>query len=92
MSEYTVGEWEYAEETGLVHVGNNVIAKVYRAGRINSGYTGEGAANARLIQAAPRMYRLLEFIKHEVHDWSFTPVFEPLTLRLLSYIDGKEEL
>ncbi len=95
MSNFTTGEWEYVQAFGVVYSKDTsaIIASVCDAGTESSfSCTPEGQANARLIAAAPEMYRLLQ---------NFAYPEEPITTRtlnlsnraweLLRRIDGEEE-
>lgn len=94
MSKFTAGEWKYVQAFGVVYNEDTsaVIASVRGAGTGSCFcLTQEGQANARLIAAAPEMYRLLQ---------NFCYPEEPFDARmakkcdevweLLKRIDGEE--
>ena len=102
MSEFIQGEWVYDEPLGVIFSErtNAVIANVSGAG------TGscfclmpEGQANARLIAAAPEMYRLLALFTGAgtstelIGDDQFDDLLLAVDAgrKLLSRIDGKED-
>ena len=90
MSEFTQGEWVYDEPFGVIYsdATNMVIANVPGAGTGSCFcLTPEGQANARLIAAAPEMYRLLDEC---VDELGATGLSEEC-YELLNRIDGKEE-
>jgi hypothetical protein len=67
MSDFTLGPWERNEHVDwfVVSVNGHVIAKVYPD-------VDEVEANARLIAAAPEMYKVLSRINNgsmEYADW-----------------------
>ena len=69
MSNFTKDKWKYDEHLGIVHTENRSIASVYEAGNTACfTHTPEGQANARLIAAAPDMYRLMK----SVVDFDYT--------------------
>lgn len=99
---FTQGEWVYDEPLGVIFSDktNAVIANVPGAG------TGscfclmpEGQANARLIAAAPEMYRLLALFTgvgtktEPMSDDQFDDLLLAVDAgrKLLLRIDGKEE-
>ena len=88
MKKFTEGKWEVASdgcievdsETGLTHG----IAEVMNF------YTAEGEANARLIAAAPEMYRLIKEAFAVSRVWNFEPNLYEAAKYLLARIDGTE--
>ena len=58
MTNFTQDKWQLDEDSGLVYTDDGTIAQVAHTGT-GKYATDEGNANARLIQAAPELFRLL---------------------------------
>ena len=87
MTKFTQGEWTYDPKNGIVHNDGKLIAEVAGAG--GSNYRHErGETNARLIAAAPKMYRLLKAVANYKPDFVWDVVFN--AQELLARIDGEE--
>ena len=56
---FTGGTWTVAPQTGIVSVGDTVLAHVY-------GNSPEAKANARLIAVAPKLYEYLSWYLNNV--------------------------
>ena len=87
MSEFTSGKWIYDAPSGCVHSEGKLIADVAGAGGTNYRHA-KGEANARLIAAAPEMYRLLKSVANYKPDFVWDVVFQ--AQELLARIDGEE--
>ncbi len=96
MSEFTQGKWVYDEQFGVVYSDktNMVIANL-RGADAGSCFclTPEGQANARLIAAAPELYKLLKEELIPISDYGGILSFERerKVTKLLDRIDGKED-
>lgn len=96
MSNFTKGKWVYDELFGVVYNDDTcaVIATVQGAGTGSCFYLSpEGQANARLIAAAPELYRLLKEELIPTSDYGGILSFsrEAKVKELLARIDGKED-
>ena len=92
MTEFTKGKRVYDEPFGVIfsHETCEVIAHVQGAGTGSCFCsTQEGQANARLIAAAPDMYKLLKVIGFGSCD-DCMPMLDAAR-KLIARIDGKEE-
>ena len=87
MSKFTAGKWTYDTPSGCVHCEGKLIADVAGAGGTNYRHA-KGEANARLITAAPEMYRLLKSVANYKPDFVWDVVFH--AQELLARIDGEE--
>ena len=93
MSKFTGGKWTYDTPSGCVHCEGKLIADVAGAGGANYQHD-KGQANARLIAAAPEMYRLLSYFStlEDVTNDEFYNFFVAVndTRKLVARIDGEE--
>ena len=91
MSEFTPGRWWIAPP---IFDGDAIFAPPQEKCRRNEvvaiGILNR--ADARLIAAAPEMYRLLNALVHREYDNTVTAVFTLEAEKLLARIDGKEEI
>ena len=93
MTEFTKGKWVYDEPFVVIfsHETCEVIAHVQGAGTGSCFCsTQEGQANARLIAAAPEMYKALIFAMVSLRDGdAHLQIFADNIHELLARIDGK---
>ena len=91
MSDFAKGKWAYDPTNGVIHKDGKLIAEVAGAG--GSNYLHDrGQANARLIAAAPEMYKLLKEELIPTSDYGGILSFsrEAKLRKLFARIDGKE--
>ena len=92
MLDFTKGKWEYCEPLGVVFSEDTcaVIATVHGAGTGSCfNLSPEGQANARLIAAAPEMYKILCNIRDQLSEVDLDTDTEDDIHVILAYIDGK---
>ena len=85
MSKFTAGKWKVDEIYGDHYV-------VFAEGLHTVADCFGDEANARLVAAAPELYRLLNALVHREYDNTVTAVFSLEAEKLLARIDGKEEI
>ena len=90
MSNFSNGEWKCTPH-GYLIAGKKLIGEIYEVSRmyISDDQHAEADANARLIAAAPQMYKLLKNFarcKNDVGIWSLKLYAE----KLLARIDGED--
>ncbi len=94
MSRFTGGKWCYDEASAVVYSENDessVIANIHGAYAKSCFYcTPEGVANARLIAAAPEMYKVITELAYGSCD-NCVPVMVSAR-ELLARIDGEEDI
>ena len=79
MTEFTKGTWTLNPETAIISahtVGagkpdKKLIATVFGASFRSVADNSEALANARLIENAPAMFYLLDFIAHELREYGY---------------------
>ena len=84
-------KWELDGDTGDIHSDGTVLCKVYGATKYNrSSNAARCKKAARLIAAAPEMYRLLcDFLRvDEQKTWASTEKNEPAYMMALVAQDG----
>lgn len=84
MSEF--GEWKVNKHYGCIYSGETLIARV--ANFSENASTPDTEANARLIAAAPEMYKLLKTVASYKPDVVWDVVFR--AKELLERIDNEE--
>ena len=89
MTEFTSGEWVADDLTETVNtVSDDARTICIITTNDAEDFSNEDRANARLIAAAPEMYRLLKSVANYKPDFVWDVVFH--AQELLARIDGEE--
>ena len=93
MSKFTEGTWDYVknvDETYTVYSDRPAPGQSRSIGEVYAEGRDEAEANARLIAAAPDMYRILCAVQEQCREVDLGSDIECDIWEVLCYIEGRE--